>query len=92
MSIRTQEVTTSYRLGTQTIYKPPTRLTYPLSKEDKDWIDRQRSSQDTLHSLRIQLMGLIRSNHPDIPEKSWRMAFNNCLSNVYPKEEKDEKE
>ena len=92
MNTRIDEVTASYRLGTQTIYKRPTRLPYTLSQDDRDWIDKQRSSQDTLHSLRIQLIGLIRSNHPDIPEKSWRAAFNTCLSNVYPKEEKNEKE
>ena len=87
MNTRIEEVTASYRLGRQTIYKPPTRTPHPLSQEDKDWIDRQRTNQDTLHSLRIQLLGLIRSNHPDIPEKSWRTAFNTCLSNVYPKGE-----
>ena len=91
MNTRTGVVVTEHyqvgQVGEQTIYKPPMRPPYPLSKDDKDWIDRQRSNQDTLHSLRIQLMGLIRSNHPDITEKSWRQAFNACLANVYPKEE-----
>ncbi len=85
-------VTEEYHIGEHTIYKAPIKTPHSLSQKDKDWIDKQRSNQDTLHSLRIQLIGLIRSNHPDIPEKSWRTAFNTCLSNVYPKKEQDEKE
>ena len=92
MNTRIDDAATSYGLKSQTIYKAPFKLPYSLSQEDKNWIDRQRSSQDTLHSLRIQLIGLIRSNHPDIPEKYWRTAFNTCISNVYPKKEHNENE
>ena len=93
MNTRTGVVVTEhYQIGEQTIFKAPLKSPYPLSNEDKDWIDKQRSYEDTLHSLRIQLIGLIRSNHPDIPEKYWRTAFNTCISNVYPKKEQYEKE
>jgi len=80
-------VTEHYQLGEATIFKAPHKSPYPLSKANRDFLDKQRDRQDTIHSLRIQLLGLIGSNHPEIPEKYWRQAFNTCLAHVYPKEE-----